>query len=207
MARQLLWVWAEVETKMKRSDFAVAVVLVLSGLAGCGRTADHSTERVTSFSEKVIPVTQSAASANPLPIASVSNGSTPSVAKSPTGPTLAPLSTLTVKRLLVTTGVKDREPLASSAALPSDGTPIYAFAELSNPAGESENVRITFERQGGAERVGNVTLPVPGKVSRHRTWATTRFIRAAGVWEAVLWSESGTELGRTSFEVGEGASS
>jgi hypothetical protein len=42
---------------------------------------------------------------------------------------------------------------------------------------------------------------VPGKVVRHRTWATTRFIRAPGVWEAVLWSESGSELGRVSFEV------
>jgi hypothetical protein len=114
----------------------------------------------------------------------------------------APLpSTLKVKRLVVTTGVKDREPLGNPTVLPSDGSAIYAFAELSNPDGESENVRITFERKGGAERVGNVTLPVPGKVTRHRTWATTRFIRAAGVWEAVLWSESGSELGRTSFEV------
>ena len=118
------------------------------------------------------------------------------VAKSPKS------SRLLVKRLVVTTGIEDREPLESAQALPSDGSAIYAFAELSNPEGESENVRITFERQGGAERVGNVTLPVPGKVVRHRTWATTRFIRAAGVWEAVLWSESGSELGRVSFEVG-----
>lgn len=99
------------------------------------------------------------------------------------------------------TGVRDREPVVSSEPLPSDGTAIYAFAELVNPDGESENVRVTFERKGGKERVGDVTLPVPGKVSRHRTWAFTRFVRAPGVWEAVLWSESGTELGRTSFEV------
>jgi hypothetical protein len=110
-------------------------------------------------------------------------------------------SSLAVKRLVVTTGVKDREPLVTADALPSDGSAIYAFVELANPAAESENVRITFERRGGAERVGDVTLPVPGNASRHRTWAFTRFIRVAGVWEAVLWSESGAELGRTSFEV------
>jgi len=110
-------------------------------------------------------------------------------------------SSLKLKRLVVATSVQDREPVISGDALPSDGSAIYAFAELANPAGASENVRITFERKGGAERVGDVTLPVPGSVSRHRTWAFTRFIRAAGVWEAVLWSESGTELGRTSFEV------
>jgi len=110
-------------------------------------------------------------------------------------------SALKVKRLVVATGVKDREPLTSSDALPADGTAIYAFAELANPAGESENVRITFERKGGKERVGEVTLPIPASTTRHRTWAFTRFIRAAGVWEAVLWSENGAELGRTSFEV------
>jgi hypothetical protein len=110
-------------------------------------------------------------------------------------------SKVVVKRFVVATGVKDREPLASSDALPADGSAIYAFAELANPVGDSENVRITFERKGGSERVGEVTLPVPANTTRHRTWAFTRFIRAAGVWEAVLWSESGTELSRTSFEV------
>ena len=107
-------------------------------------------------------------------------------------------STVKVKRLVVATGVKDREPLVSEDALPADGSPIYAFAELANPIGDSENVRITFERKGSTERVGEVTLPVPANTARHRTWAFTRFIRAAGVWEAVLWSENGAELGRTS---------
>lgn len=109
-------------------------------------------------------------------------------------------SALQVRRFVVAPAVKDREPLVSTEALPSDGSAIYAFAELAN-AGETENVRITFERKGGAERVGDVVLPVPGDVPRHRTWAFTRFIRVPGVWEAVLWSESGRELGRTSFEV------
>jgi hypothetical protein len=113
------------------------------------------------------------------------------------------LSPLQVKRFVVAAGVKDREPTTTSEALVADGSAIYAFAELANPLGDSENVRITFERSSGAERVGNVTLPVPGQVSRHRTWAMTRFIRAAGVWDAVLWSEGGAELARTSFEVGE----
>jgi hypothetical protein len=110
-------------------------------------------------------------------------------------------SSVQVKRFVVATGVQDREPLLSRDALPSDGTAIYAFAELANPVGASENVRITFERKGGAERVGDVTLPIPASTPRHRTWAFTRFIRTAGVWEAVLWSENGSELGRTSFEV------
>jgi hypothetical protein len=122
-------------------------------------------------------------------------------AAAPAEPAVKAASALTVKRFVVGSGVKDREPLVASDPLPSDGSAIYAFAELSNTEGGSENVRITFERRGGRERVGDVSLPVPGAVARHRTWAFTRFIRAPGVWEAVLWSESGAELSRTSFEV------
>ncbi|RYZ03209.1 MAG: DUF2914 domain-containing protein [Myxococcales bacterium] len=108
---------------------------------------------------------------------------------------------LHVKRLVIASGVHDREPLTVTEPLRADGTPIYAFAELSNPEGASENVRITFERQGGKQRAGDVVLPVPGKVGRHRTWAFTRHIFAPGRWDAVLRSESGTELGRASFDV------
>lgn len=126
------------------------------------------------------------------------------------GPIAAPepakpvASALSVKRFVVSSGVKDREPLSGAEPLLSDGKAIYAFAELSNERGGSENVRVTFERRGGRERVGDVSLPVPAHAARHRTWAFTRFIRAPGVWDAVLWNENGAELSRTSFEVSAG---
>jgi hypothetical protein len=155
---------------------------------------------VAAPSAVVAPVTATAPVAAAAPVAVSAAIATPAAVKAPVAQQ-AGESSVKVKRLVVATGVKDREPLVSEDALPTDGSPIYAFAELANPAVESENVRITFERKGGKERVGDVTLPVPANTSRHRTWAFTRFIRAAGVWEAVLWSENGAELGRTSFEV------
>lgn len=155
---------------------------------------------VAAPSAVVAPVTATAPVAAAAPVAVSAAIATPAVVKAPVAQQ-AGESSVKVKRLVVATGVKDREPLVSEDALPADGTPIYAFAELANPVGDSENVRITFERKGGKERVGEVTLPVPANTGRHRTWAFTRFIRAAGVWEAVLWSENGAELGRTSFEV------
>ena len=106
-----------------------------------------------------------------------------------------------VKRFVVTQGVREREPVASDGALVADGKPIYAFAELANESGEESQVRITFERKGSSDRVGNVTLAVPAKSARYRTWGNTRFVREAGTWEAVLWSEDGTELSRATFEV------
>jgi hypothetical protein len=182
-----------------------ALTLACAGV-GCSGTPSGESGRITPSGESNVagPTTKPAPSASPeagrkqtVPERSTASSS---AAKGLTA------STLRVMRLVVTSGVKDREPVQGADAFPSDGTPIYAFAELSNPEGESENVRITFEREGGAERVGNVTLPVPARVSRHRTWATTRFIRAAGVWEAVLWNEGGSELARTSFEVGAASS-
>ncbi len=111
---------------------------------------------------------------------------------------------LAVKRFVVSTGVLEREPLPREGALPSDGSPVYAFAELVNSGAEASNVRITFQRHGSNERVGNVTLAVPAHTTRHRTWANTRFIREAGTWDAVLWSERGTELGRATFDANGG---
>jgi len=149
-------------------------------------------------------VRAAAVPASSLPVASAgaaSHAVAASVAPTALAPRQHAESAVKVKRFVVATGVKDREPLLSSDALPSDGTAIYAFAELANPVSESENVRVTFERKGGRERVGDVTLPIPASTPRHRTWAFTRFIRTAGVWEAVLWSENGAELSRTSFEV------
>jgi hypothetical protein len=186
-----------------KSFSCLALLLILG--AACTGTPSGDAGPGNSLSERsAVPqnvvIAPSASPAHSSSRTPKSSAGASTVANSPLA------STLSVKRLVVTSGVKDREPINIADPLPSDGSPIYAFAELANPDGESENVRITFERKGGAERVGNVTLPVPAKVSRHRTWATTRFIRAAGVWEAVLWNESGGELGRTSFEVGAASS-
>jgi len=108
---------------------------------------------------------------------------------------------LIVKRFLVTSGVHEREPESLTGAIRVDGKPVFAFAEVQNKDGSATNVRVTFQRKGSPEQVGNVTLSVPAQTQRYRTWGTTRFIREAGSWEAVLWSEDGKELARVAFEV------
>jgi hypothetical protein len=108
---------------------------------------------------------------------------------------------LTVKRFVVANKIQDREPVLEQGALLANGKPIYAFAELANETADATQVRITFERKGSSDRVGNVTLSVPAKAGRYRTWGNTRFVREAGTWEAVLWTENGKELGRTEFDV------
>ncbi len=198
-------------TNRLKSLVGVGWVAVFALCTGCNGTAPRESAagslkpatQTVSVAAPVAPPAVAAAIATPVAKAAVA---APAVVSAP-APRHVGESSLKVKRFVVTTGVQDREPLAGSDALLADGSAIYAFAELANPLGQSENVRITFERKGGAERVGDVTLPIPGGVTRHRTWAFTHFIRAAGVWEAVLWSENGAELGRTSFEVKTGARS
>lgn len=107
---------------------------------------------------------------------------------------------LVVKRFVVASEVRDREPV-TSAALPSDAPLVYAFAELQNRGAEPQRVRVTFERKGSTVSVGHAKLEVPAGTPRYRTWATSRHVHEPGTWYAVLWSEDGTELGRSEFEV------
>lgn len=169
--------------------------VVCTGCSGQAPSAPES--RVTTAVAEPRPSASAATPvAAPAPVATVTAEVTVP-ARAPSASS-APLK---VKRLVIASGVRDREPVTTTEPMLADGTPIYAFAELANPDGGSENVRITFERRGGKERAGDVVLPIPGNVTRHRTWAFTRHIFAPGQWDAVLRSESGAELSRTSFDV------
>jgi len=108
---------------------------------------------------------------------------------------------LVVKRFVVASAIEGREPLASGEPFVAGSKPVYAFAELQNPAGAEQEVSVIFERKGSNQRVGYATLKVPASVPRHRTWANTRYIREPGAWDAVLTTAGGVELARTSFEV------
>ena len=59
---------------------------------------------------------------------------------------------------------------------------------------------ITFEQ--GDKSVGHIALNVPAKAKRFRTWGRTAQIKSVGEWQAVVRSQGGKELGRTTFSVG-----
>jgi hypothetical protein len=185
--------------------FSVGVSLAV---VACG-SQPSETMKTESRTVMAVPMASAVVGVAPSPSASTvltSNAvAAPGVAAKPVAKLASANSAgLMVKRFVVAAGVRDREPVASEGALPADGKPIYAFAELSNGNAEEAHVRITFERKGSSDQVGNVTLAIPANTSRYRTWGNTRFVREVGTWEAVLWSENGTELVRTSFEVTEG---
>ena len=111
---------------------------------------------------------------------------------------------LSIKRLTMSTGVNDREPVGTAATFTAGAQErIYAFIEVSNPAQVESEVFVVFQSEGGRERAG-VRVRV-GPASRWRTWATSRHATKPGKWQAVVRDTKGRELARASFTVARGS--
>lgn len=103
-----------------------------------------------------------------------------------------------VKRLVIATDVKNREPIKR---IKNDSKePVVAFLELSNNGEHAADVLVTFEHESG-KKVGFIQLSVPAESPRYRTWGRTRNISQSGEWTAIVSTESGEELARTTFTV------
>lgn len=189
---------------LRETGSYAGLFLLVTACNGGERPRSTEPARASVVSSAALAPSAVAASAGLAPSAAPTatpNRVTAAVAAPRVAAPRAAVESLRVKRFVIASGVQEREPLPMAEPPRPNGARIYAFAELANAEGPSENVRITFERKGGKERVGDVTLPVPGNAPRHRTWAFTRNIFAPGTWEAVLWSERGVELSRASFDV------
>ena len=122
-----------------------------------------------------------------------------STAKSNPAPPSEPLA---IRRLVVTNRIEGREPVRVSE-FSTNGDEVFAFVELSNASARERRIEIVFEHESGHE-VGFVKLPVPKDKTRWRTWGQTRQIKKSGRWVAKVRDDSGTELLRRSFVVGQG---
>jgi hypothetical protein len=110
---------------------------------------------------------------------------------------------LRVRRLLVATGIDDREPTGVSETFDGEDARLYAFVDLANH-GDETGVEVSFEPEvvsRDAHVSGLVTLEVPGEVGRHRTWAWSRGVHAPGRWSVVVRELEGHELARTPFTI------
>jgi len=125
--------------------------------------------------------------ADPAPHADAPSASDPSAAG------------LEVKRLVVTRGVKRREPLDTDQFTAGAG-PVFAFVELGNTSDTDKVITLDFQHNGEAP-VGHIKLKVPAHSSRWRTWGRTRRVDKGGDWTALVRAADGTELAHTAFDV------
>ena len=177
----------------RRTGWLISSALALCVVAGCQREAPSAEHEST----PPLPAAAAAAPAptTPEPAAVVAAAQVEKPA-APTAPQAK--AAVRVRRLVITHGIENREPLAATE-LSAGGGPIYAFVELASGEGDAANVVVTFER--GERAVGHVKLSVPGNSRRWRTWGQTRQIREAGEWQAVVRTADGEELARQSFQV------
>ncbi len=104
-----------------------------------------------------------------------------------------------VRRLIVATGVANREPTGAADSFSVGESPrIYAFVEAVNETGEPVALTVTFEPERG-EGVGHVSVEVPARSARFRTWAYTRHIYTEGRWEAVVRGPDGRVIASRPF--------
>jgi hypothetical protein len=202
--------------------FGGAALALSLPLAGCDDHAASPNEPMRSMQESPLPkVTAKALTGSADDEPSDVSGATNSQSAEPTpgeapatgqrepkasvtakAPPEAEGDQFSVKRLVLTHGIRDKEPVPTQS-FAGDGTPVFAFVELSNPLATDAEIEIVFEHESG-RRVGFVKLDVPGQQQRWRTWGQTRQIRQHGRWDAVVRTEDGQELMRTSFAVDAG---
>lgn len=174
--------------KTRRLVMIVATALVTAALMGCG-------PRPSSQAEASAPAAPpSAPLAAPAPACSVT------AAPAPRAASLGGDEALSVTRLVLARGVKDREPVNAATTFKSDAGKIYAFVEIENKQRAHDEIVIAFEPPAGGAPHGDVKLAV-GASPRWRTWAYTRTARVAGSWTALVKNNKGDVLARAPFEV------
>lgn len=174
-------------------------LLLACAPAGCGRDASAAPGPDVRPSIPDAAPTIARHDARPLPIAAdpSSRLSADRDREPPPGSRSAPLA---VRRLVVTTGIEQREPLPVTE-LRADA-PVVAFLEVSSEIEQDTGVLVSFVPEVGPP-VGLVHLDVPAKRKRWRTWARTNRIQTAGSWEAVVTNDRAEVLARAPFQVTE----
>jgi hypothetical protein len=115
----------------------------------------------------------------------------------------APVSDLNVTRLIVGTGVSEREPVgAASTFTTGSATKLVAFIEVENPKAEAKTVEVVWIDLASGKERGHYTLSI-GASKRWRTWGRTAAPKKPGEYAVLVRDENGIELARTAFTMSE----
>jgi len=107
---------------------------------------------------------------------------------------LPALLALEATRVVVGTGVENREPVGASATFPASAGELVCFSEVAGAGGQTEITHVWS--QDGVERL-RVNLAV--RADRWRTWSRKRV--SPGAWTVKVLGPQGQELGTASFTV------
>ncbi|HMI91676.1 MAG TPA: DUF2914 domain-containing protein [Polyangiales bacterium] len=110
-------------------------------------------------------------------------------------------SGLSVSRLVIATGVSEREPLDPASAFSLATTShVYAFVELANPSAEATTVEVAWLDVATGKERRSYSLEVKAH-KRWRTWARSTLPKKPGAWAVLVRDANGVELARSAYEV------
>lgn len=190
----------------------LAGVLVPMALLGLIAWAGDEEPVSTAHSEVVVPVppvpmdhelatVAPSATTPPPPLREAAPEEAEAPAVDPYAPELRSRGDVRVRRLVLSTGVSRHEPTGAADVFTLGGpSRIYAFVDAVNRSGDAVALEVTFEPPAG-ETAGHVSLDVPARARRWRTWAYTRHVYEAGRWQAVVRGPDGRVLARRAFDV------
>ena len=193
---------------MTRTHLKLSVALVMATVAtGCARPsarALHSTS-MTRASQHVVDVALTkladrTPTATPVAQPNTAPTAAPAINPTPPAPIVDVAAPLKVKRLVIASGVKGREPVAAATSFAVGAQRrIYAYVEIANPERANSEIFVSFVPPSGVE-AGRVRLRV-GTASRWRTWAYTRLATKPGSYQVIVRDARGKALSRATFEI------
>ncbi|MGB8331606.1 MAG: DUF2914 domain-containing protein [Polyangiales bacterium] len=136
----------------------------------------------------------------PEPVEREAIDASPEAEKRSFEPDLQSVDGLGIQRLVTTSEIADREPVAVSSAFSADEDRVYAFVEVSNRSDQAKVLMAHFIGPDG-QVSGGIELRIPAMAPRWRTWAYTRHARDPGLWRVEIRGPEGSLLGALPFEV------
>lgn len=105
-----------------------------------------------------------------------------------------------VARLVVATGVSEREPVGAATEFSlAQTTHLYAFVEVLNARAEPTEITVSWI-DGSGEALKPYVLQI-GAGKRWRTWVKVAAPKQPGTWSVAVSDSSGLELATTPFTI------
>jgi hypothetical protein len=103
----------------------------------------------------------------------------------------------TVARMVIATGIKNREPVGVSETFPVSAGIVFCFLEATNITADTE---VTFVWYLGEKEMFKIALPLK-KSPRWRTYSHKNLMGQKGDWKVELKDSAGNNVKAVSFKV------
>lgn len=113
------------------------------------------------------------------------------------GPAFSEEAGFAVEKLVVASGVQDREPVGVSETFPATQDEVYCFLAARDI---TKDTRVKFVWYFEGQETASVEIPLK-EGPRWRTWSSKKVAGKSGQWKVELEDEAGNTVGEAAFTV------